>query len=138
MIKSLWKFINIIAISHKRGMEQAEIIDTFWTYHEANPRQANQDDDDPMFPHIARGAGDQHPKANDEQDEEEPVNEENADPEGNAYPEGDAGPEGNDPEEEPEPQFIDNALTRVRRRVDVDSIREEIQLPGRPTARSRT
>src|SRR4051812_8413115 len=33
MIKSVWKFINIIAISHKRGMEQAEIIDTFWTYH---------------------------------------------------------------------------------------------------------
>src|ERR1041385_8633610 len=34
MIKSVWKFINIIAISHKRGMEQAEIIDTFWTYHQ--------------------------------------------------------------------------------------------------------
>ena len=32
MIKSVWKCINIIAISHKRGMEQAEIIDTFWTY----------------------------------------------------------------------------------------------------------
>src|SRR4051794_4877304 len=32
MIKSVWKFINIIEISHKRGMEQAEIIDTFWTY----------------------------------------------------------------------------------------------------------
>src|SRR3954469_1990672 len=32
MIKSVWKFINIIAISHKRGMEQAKIIDTFWTY----------------------------------------------------------------------------------------------------------
>src|ERR1041385_9106633 len=33
MIKSVWKCINIIEISHKRGMEQAEIIDTFWTYH---------------------------------------------------------------------------------------------------------
>src|SRR4051812_48251073 len=33
MIKSVWKFINIIAISHKTGMEQAEIIDMFWTYH---------------------------------------------------------------------------------------------------------
>src|SRR3954469_9151748 len=32
MIKSVWKCINIIAISHKKGMEQAEIIDTFWTY----------------------------------------------------------------------------------------------------------
>src|ERR1041385_5089284 len=32
MIKNVWKFINIVAISHKRGMEQAEIIDTFWTY----------------------------------------------------------------------------------------------------------
>src|SRR3954468_9059396 len=33
MIKIVWKCINIIAISPKRGMEQAEIIDTFWTYH---------------------------------------------------------------------------------------------------------
>src|SRR6187399_1249511 len=32
MIKSVWKCINNIAISPKRGMEQAEIIDTFWTY----------------------------------------------------------------------------------------------------------
>src|SRR3954462_15067867 len=32
MIKIVWKCINIIAISPKRGMEQAEIIDTFWTY----------------------------------------------------------------------------------------------------------
>ena len=32
MIKSVWKCINIIAISPKRGIEQAEIIDTFWTY----------------------------------------------------------------------------------------------------------
>src|SRR4051812_37992790 len=67
---------------------------------EENSHQANQDDDDPMFPHIARGAGDQHPEANDGQDEEEPVNEENAHPEGNADPEGNANPEGNvDPEE---------------------------------------
>src|SRR6187401_2204142 len=33
MIKSVWKCINIIGISPKRGKEQAEIIDTFWTYH---------------------------------------------------------------------------------------------------------
>src|ERR1041385_7930171 len=32
MIKSVWKCVNIIEISHKRCMEQAEIIDTFWTY----------------------------------------------------------------------------------------------------------
>src|SRR3954464_10282657 len=32
MIKIVWKCISIIAISPKRGMEQAEIIDTFWTY----------------------------------------------------------------------------------------------------------
>src|SRR6187399_371927 len=32
MIKSVWKCMNIIAISPKSGMEQAEIIDTFWTY----------------------------------------------------------------------------------------------------------
>src|SRR4051812_42033420 len=32
MIKSVWKCINIIAISHKRSIEQTEIIDTFWTY----------------------------------------------------------------------------------------------------------
>src|SRR3954463_11418764 len=32
MIKIVWKCINIIAISPKRGMEQAEIMDTFWTY----------------------------------------------------------------------------------------------------------
>src|SRR3954465_15433436 len=35
MIKIVWKCINIIAISPKRGMEQAEIIDTFWTYHQS-------------------------------------------------------------------------------------------------------
>src|SRR4051812_2894221 len=61
-----------------------------------NPHQANQDDDDPMFPHIARGTGDQHPEANDGQDKEKPVNEENADPEDNADPEGNA-----DSKEEP-------------------------------------
>src|SRR3954463_7961249 len=33
MIKSVWKCINIIAISPKRSMEQAEIMDTFRTYH---------------------------------------------------------------------------------------------------------
>src|SRR3954468_21308043 len=38
---------------------------------EANPRQANRVDDDPMFPHIVRGAGDQHPEANGDQDKEE-------------------------------------------------------------------
>ena len=38
MIKSVWKCINIIAISHKRSMEQAEIIDTFWTYHQATSK----------------------------------------------------------------------------------------------------
>src|SRR3954468_6720486 len=37
MIKSVWKCINIIAISPKRGMEQAEIIDTFWTYQHPVP-----------------------------------------------------------------------------------------------------
>src|SRR3954466_3606746 len=59
---------------------------------EENTRQAKRDDDDPMFPHIARGAGDQHPEANDGQDEAQPGNEENADPERNADAEGD-GPE---------------------------------------------
>src|SRR3954469_23442478 len=48
---------------------------------EANPRQAIRDDDDPMFPHIARGARDKNLEANGGQDEEEPMNEENADPE---------------------------------------------------------
>ena len=43
---------------------------------EGNPHQANKDDDDPMFPHLARGTGDQHYEANDGQDEEEPENEE--------------------------------------------------------------
>src|SRR4051812_11089296 len=39
---------------------------------EGNPRQYNRDDDDPMFPHLSRGAGDQNTEANDGQDEEEP------------------------------------------------------------------
>src|SRR4051812_4666156 len=52
MIKSVWKCINIIAISPKRGMEQAEIIDTFSTYQRhgggssgisAGPRQAQRE-----------------------------------------------------------------------------------------------
>src|SRR3954467_14762361 len=95
---------------------------------------ANKDDDDPMFPHIARGAGDQHPEANDEQDEEEQRNEANH-PEGNAEAEGEANA---DPEAEVEPEANESTLSRVRRRVDVDSILEEIQHPGRPTTRSRT
>src|SRR4051812_12294075 len=36
MIKIVWKCINIIATSPKRGMEQAEIMDTFWTYQVAH------------------------------------------------------------------------------------------------------
>src|SRR3954465_2572553 len=32
---------------------------------EGNARQAPRDDDDPMFPHIARGAGDQNPEDSD-------------------------------------------------------------------------
>src|SRR3954451_1344726 len=100
---------------------------------------ANKDDDDPMFPHITRGAGDQHPEANDEQDEEEQRNEENPNPEGNAEAEGEADPEANaDPEAEAEPEANDYTLSRVRRRVHVDSILEEIQQSGRPTTRSRT
>src|SRR4051794_33674671 len=59
---------------------------------EANPRQANRDDDDPMFPHLARGAGYQHPEANDGQVEEELGNEENADLEGNVEAEAEADP----------------------------------------------
>src|ERR1041385_1322978 len=43
MIKSVWKFISIIAISHKRGMEQAEIIDTFWTYLESTKNKEKKD-----------------------------------------------------------------------------------------------
>src|ERR1043165_7428386 len=58
---------------------------------EANAGQAVRDDDDPMFPHVARGAGDQHPEADAGQDEAEPGNEDNADPEGNA--DADADPE---------------------------------------------
>src|SRR4051812_35658675 len=74
-----------------------------------------QDNDDPMFPHIARGAGDQNPEDNAGQDEEEPQNEENANPEGNADTEGQA-----NTEENIGPQGNEVALPRVRRRVDVD------------------
>src|SRR3954470_8838363 len=59
---------------------------------EISPVEANvRDDDGPMFPHIARGAGDQHPEANDEQDEAEPEFEGNADADGD-YPEAEADP----------------------------------------------
>src|ERR1043165_134644 len=106
---------------------------------EADPRQANRDDDDPMFPHIARGAGDQHPEANDGQDQPEPGNEEHADPEGNADAEGEGDPEAEaDPEAKDEPEANDNVLSRVRRRVDIDSILEYVRLPGRPSTQSRT
>ena len=98
---------------------------------EGNPRRDDQDDDDPMFPHIARGAGDQQPDGNAGQDEEEEPN-----PEGQANPEGNADPEGNaNPEGEADPQEV---FPRVRIRVDFDSILEEINQPGRPTTRSRT
>src|SRR4051812_42158318 len=79
---------------------------------EANPHQANRGGDDPMFPHIARGAGDQHPEANDGQDKEEPGNEDNADPEGNPDAEGEGDPKAEaDPEAEDEPKANDNALS---------------------------
>src|SRR5437762_3959784 len=39
---------------------------------------------------------------------------------------------------EAEPEANDTALSRVRRRVDVDSILEDIRQPGRPTTRSRS
>src|SRR3954466_10345595 len=79
---------------------------------EANPRQANRDDDDPMFPHLSRGAGDQHPEANDGQDEEEPMNEDNVDPEGNADAEGEPDPEAEaNPEAKDEPKANENALS---------------------------
>src|SRR3954464_3218136 len=92
-----------------------------------------------MFPHITRGAGDQHPEANDEQDEEEQRNEGNANPEGNADAEGKVDPEAEaDYEAEAEPEANDSTLSRVRRRVDVDSILEEIHQPGRLTTLSRT
>src|SRR4051812_43896294 len=80
---------------------------------DGNARQENKDDDGPMFPHIARGAGDQHPEANDVQVEEERVNEENV-------PDEQADPEG-----QPDPQDDEEVFPRVRRRVDVDSILEE-------------
>src|SRR4051812_5005766 len=68
----------------------------------ANDGQAIRDDDDPMFPHIARGAGDQHPEADERQDEAEPGNEDNADPEGNADADGGDNPEA---EADPEPEM---------------------------------
>src|SRR3954468_21631809 len=82
---------------------------------EIRPVEANANmDDDPMSPHIARGAGDQPPEANDEQDEEEQRNEENPHPEGNAEAEGEADPEANaDPEAEAEPEANDSTLSRV-------------------------
>src|SRR4051812_4197224 len=108
---------------------------------EGNPRRDNQDDDDPMFPHIARGAGDQQPNGNARQDEEEPNPEGQANPEGNADPEGNANPEREaDPEGEAdaEGEADPEVFPRVRRRVDVDSILDEINQPGLPTTRSRT
>ena len=59
---------------------------------EGNPRRDDQDDDDPMFPHIARGAGDQQPDGNVGQDKEEPNPEVQANPEGNVDPEGEPDP----------------------------------------------
>ena len=95
--------------------------------------RVNRDDDDPMFPKIARGTGDQHPKDNAGQDKEEPH------PEGNTYPKGQADPEGQaNPEGNAEPQGNEVALPRGQRRVDVDMILEHIAQPGRPTTRSRT
>ena len=88
---------------------------------EANPHRNDRDDDGPMFPHIAWGAGDQNPEGNDGQDEQEPQNEENGNPEGQAAPEGQADPKGNT-----EPQANEVALPRVRRRVDVDSISKRL------------
>src|SRR4051812_2597456 len=61
---------------------------------EGNAHQVNRDADDPMIPHIARGAGYQHREDNEDRDEEEPMNKENAHPEGQAEPEGQADPEG--------------------------------------------
>ena len=55
---------------------------------EAFAHRVNRDDGDPMFPHIAWGAGDQNSEDNPGQDKEEPQNEENANPEGQADPEG--------------------------------------------------
>src|ERR1043165_8339863 len=103
---------------------------------EGNPRRDDQDDDDPMFPYIARGAGNQQPDGDAGQDEEEPNPEGQANPEGNADPEEEADAEGEaDAEEEDDAQEV---FPRVRRRVDVDSILDEINQPGRPTTRSRT
>src|ERR1041385_1755941 len=86
-----------------RSMAIGEILPV-----EVVARQANQDDDGPMFPHIARETGDQHPKANDVQDEEEPVNKGNADNEGNAEAEGEVDPKA---EAEDEPEANDSTLS---------------------------
>ena len=45
---------------------------------ETNARRNQVDDDIPLFPHLAWGAGNQNPEDNAGQDEEEPQNEENA------------------------------------------------------------
>jgi len=94
---------------------------------ETNARR-NDDDDNPLFPYIARGVGDQNQRQEDnvEQDEEEPQNKENANPGGNADPEGNENPEENA-----------GPLARVRKRMNVDMILEDIARPG-PTTRSRT
>ena len=103
---------------------------------EGNPRRYDQDDDDPMFPHIARGAGDQQPDGNAGKDEEEPNPEGQANPEGNADPKGNANPEAEaDAEGEDDAQEV---YPRVRRRVDADYILGEINQQGRPTTRSCT
>ena len=74
---------------------------------EGIPRRDDQDDDDPIFPHIARGAGDQQPDGNAGQDEEEPNPKGQANPEGNANPEEQANPKGEaDAEGEPDPQEV--------------------------------
>ena len=102
---------------------------------EASDHQVERTADIPLFPYIARGAGNQNPKDNGRQneDEGEPQNEENAFPEGQANPEGNANHEGN-----VEPQGNEIAHPRVRRRVDADMILESISQLGHPTTRSRT
>ena len=119
----------------------------------ANARQNERNADIPLFPYIARCAGNQNLEDNVEQDEEErePQNKENANPEGQANPEGNANPEAQDnpernadpqgqaqPEGNVEPQGNEVALPRVQRRVDADMILESIAQQGHPTTRSRT
>ena len=62
---------------------------------EANDRQNERTANIPLFPYIARGAGNQNTKDNGGENEEEgePQNKENANPEGNANPERPANPE---------------------------------------------